>query len=149
MRARRWTADELSGVTARNGAGTNGGRRLGIFCAARSIQPAMAPRRCSFIILTILLLCPSAAAAKANGKAGGKNGGKSKGGKGSGEAKMQRCTTYINWMQRVGLKEHPERASRSSNGVDDRLLVLTHCGLDSRVLSSQASRASRPTAVAP
>ena len=108
----------------------------------------MAPRRCSFIILTILLLCPSAAAAKANGKAGGKNGGKSKGGKGSGEAKMQRCTTYINWMQRVGLKEHPERASRSSNGVD-RYLVLTHCGLDSRVLSSQASRASRPTAVAP
>lgn len=42
-----------------------------------------------------------------HGKATGKTTGKAKG-RGRPSA-MQRCTTYVNWARRVGIKDHPER----------------------------------------
>jgi len=63
------------------------------------------------IVLLLLLHTAPAEMAKANGKTNGD--GKTAKAKGDGKTKRtssaMRCSTFVSWMLRVGLKEHPER----------------------------------------
>ena len=55
---------------------------------------------------TVLAACVTllALAAKSKGKGGGKGAGHSKQ-----SGSQQRCSSYVSWAMRVGIKEHPER----------------------------------------
>lgn len=49
-----------------------------------------------------------ALAAKSHGKTGGKGGSKG-GGKAKHQTALQRCSSYVGWAMRIGVKDHPER----------------------------------------